>query len=307
MGLEDYGREIKTTVHKHVGISVGVGIGPTKTLAKLANYAAKHYPATHGVVALPERHRQRTLMSLVTTEDIWGIGSKLSKRLARLGIYTALDFADAPSSLIRQQGSVMLERTQAELNGETCFTLELEPPAQQQIICSRSFSQRITELEPMRQAVCKYVTRAAEKLRGEKRWAKKISVFMRTSAFNQQEPFYSNTASHTLCNPSDDTRDLIHAAMNLVDTLWKPGYRYAKAGVLLSDFHAPGTVQMDLFKPVVEKPKSRLLMATMDRINRSALGPIFFAREGTQQPWKMQRQRLSPSYTTRWRDLPLVR
>lgn len=306
-GLEAYGRDVKHTVHKHVGITVGVGIGPTKTLAKLANYAAKHYSATRGVVELSDRSRQRKLMSLVKTEEVWGIGSKLSKRLTGLGIHTALDFADARPSLIRKHGSVVLQRTQAELNGEACQSLELQAPTKQQIVCSRSFSQRITDLDSMRQTVCQYTTRAAEKLRGERQWAKRVLVFMRTSGFAQQEPYYSNSASTHLCYPSDDTRDLIHAAMSLVDAIWKPGYRYSKAGIMLADFHEPGSVQMDLFEPDVARPKSRSLMATLDKINHSGLGSIFFARQGIQQPWKMQRQLLSPSYTTHWKDLPVVR
>jgi len=159
----------------------------------------------------------------------------------------------------------------------------------------------------MREAICQYTSRAAEKLRVEQRLAKQVTVFIRTSGFNQNEPYYSQSASIRLSYPTDDTRDLIAPAVQLTNALWKPHYRYAKAGVLLSDFHEPNTVQLDLFESPPLRRHSKALMSTLDQVNHSGLGTLFFAGEGIQKPWRMKRERLSPRYTTCWKQIPTVR
>ncbi|MBE0508430.1 MAG: translesion error-prone DNA polymerase V subunit UmuC [Marinospirillum sp.] len=306
MALDAFGLQVRQQVYQWTGITVCVGIAPTKTLAKLANHAAKSYPATGGVVDLTSPVRQRKLMALLPVNEVWGIGRKLTQRLEALGIKTVLQLADADPQWIKRNFSVVVERTVRELNGQSCLDLEPEAPAKQQIICSRSFGERITDFQSMREAISLYATRGAEKLRAENRRAKLISVFIRTNPHNPREPFYSNAANIDLIEPSDDTRRLLEVAHTGLKAIWKDGYRYMKGGIVLSDFYAPGTYQQQLFDDAPQKPHSQKLMDSLDQIHKRGLGKLFFAAQGTRQGWSMKRELLSPAYTTRWSDLPRV-
>ncbi|TVL08775.1 DNA polymerase V subunit UmuC [Shewanella algae] len=307
ISLVEFGQQVRERIGHWIGITVCVGIAPTKTLAKLANHAAKKYPATQGVVDLTNPDRQRRLLALVPVDDVWGVGRRLSKRLNALGITTALDLANASPRAIRDQFSVVLERTVRELNGESCIELEEIPPTKKQIVCSRSFGAKVTQFELLREAVCEYATRATEKLRKEQQQAKVMTVFIRTSPFKDNEPQYSNSASGELLIPSCDTRDFIELANHLLKRIWKDGFRYAKAGVMLSDFCDPGMFQPGLFDDVSTRSNSQQLMSVLDSINQSGAGKVFFAGQGTKKDWSMKREHLSPAYTTRWDQLPRVK
>ena len=307
ISLVEFGQQVRERIGHWIGITVCVGIAPTKTLAKLANHAAKKYPATQGVVDLTNPDRQRRLLALVPVDDVWGVGKRLSKRLNALGITTALDLANASPRAIREQFSVVLERTVRELNGESCIELEEIPPTKKQIVCSRSFGVKVTQFELLREAVCEYATRATEKLRKEQQQAKVLTVFIRTSPFKDNEPQYSNSASGELLIPSCDTRDFIELANHLLKRIWKDGFRYAKAGVMLSDFYDPGMFQPGLFDDISTRSNSQQLMSVLDTINQSGAGKVFFAGQGTKKDWSMKREHLSPAYTTRWDQLPRVR
>nr|AAM08023.1 RumB [Providencia rettgeri]ALN43741.1 RumB [Proteus mirabilis]ASF20367.1 RumB [Proteus mirabilis]WAB21918.1 RumB [Proteus mirabilis]WAB22066.1 RumB [Proteus mirabilis] len=307
ISLVEFGQQVRERIGHWIGISVCVGIAPTKTLAKLANHAAKKYPATQGVVDLTNPDRQRRLLALVPVDDVWGVGRRLSKRLNALGITTALDLANASPRAIRDQFSVVLERTVRELNGESCIELEEIPPTKKQIVCSRSFGVKVTHFEFLREAICEYATRATEKLRKEQQQAKVMTVFIRTSPFKDNEPQYSNSASGELLIPSCDTRDFIELANHLLKRIWKDGFRYAKAGVMLSDFYDPGMFQPGLFDDVSTRSNSQQLMSVLDTINQSGAGKVFFAGQGTKKDWSMKREHLSPAYTTRWDQLPRVK
>ncbi|GAC06635.1 protein impB [Paraglaciecola agarilytica NO2] len=307
ISLVEFGQQVRERIGHWIGITVCVGIAPTKTLAKLANHAAKKYPATQGVVDLTNPDRQRRLLALVPVDDVWGVGRRLSKRLNALGITTALDLANASPRAIRDQFSAVLERTVRELNGESCIELEEIPPTKKQIVCSRSFGVKVTQFELLREAVCEYVTRATEKLRKEQQQAKVMTVFIRTSPFKDNEPQYSNSASGELLTPSCDTRDFIELANHLLKRIWKDGFRYAKAGVMLSDFYDPGMFQPGLFDDVSTRSNSQQLMSVLDTINQSGAGKVFFAGQGTKKDWSMKREHLSPAYTTRWDQLPRVK
>ncbi|MFV8420004.1 translesion error-prone DNA polymerase V subunit UmuC [Vibrio parahaemolyticus] len=307
ISLVEFGQQVRERIGHWIGITVCVGIAPTKTLAKLANHAAKKYPATQGVVDLTNPDRQRRLLALVPVDDVWGVGRRLSKRLNALGITTALDLANASPRAIRDQFSVVLERTVRELNGESCIELEEIPPTKKQIVCSRSFGVKVTHFELLREAVCEYATRATEKLRKEQQQAKVMTVFIRTSPFKDNEPQYSNSASGELLIPSCDTRDFIELASHLLKRIWKDGFRYAKAGVMLSDFYDPGMFQPGLFDDVSTRSNSQQLMSVLDTINQSGAGKVFFAGQGTKKDWSMKREHLSPAYTTRWDQLPRVK
>ncbi|CQJ65241.1 translesion error-prone DNA polymerase V subunit UmuC [Yersinia enterocolitica] len=301
--LASYGKRVRDTVFQQTGLLSGIGIGQTLTLAKLANHGAKKWPATGGVVDLSDRERQRKLMALLPVEDVWGIGRQLSIKLKTMGIETALQLADANLQLIKKTLGVVVERTVRELNGTPCISIDALP-AKQQIICSRSFGERITTLQDMRQAVCQYAERAAEKLRQERQYCRYISVFIRTSPYSN-EPFYSNNANHRLMLATQDTRDIVAASMRALDHIWRDGYRYQKAGIILNDFCSrPG--QIDMFDEQPPRVNSEQLMNVIDRINKEGIGKVWFAGQGIDKGWKMKREMLSPAYTTRWGDLPKV-
>ncbi|MFE8103080.1 translesion error-prone DNA polymerase V subunit UmuC [Brenneria goodwinii] len=305
--LDTFGRQIRSQVLKNTGLTVGVGIAPTKTLAKLANLAAKTWRKTGGVVDLSDSNRQRKLLSLVPVHEIWGVGRRISKKLELMGMKTALQLADCSLWVIRKHFNVVLERTVRELRGESCLEFDEFAPTKQQIICSRSFGQRITQYSDMHQAVCAYAERAAEKLRAERQYCCVISVFMRTSPHAANEAFYGPQASGRLTTPSNDTRDIIRVAINALDRIWKAGFRYMKAGVMLSDFFSQGVAQLNLFDEYQPQPNSNALMQVIDRINHSGRGAVWFAGQGIQKNWAMKREMLSPGYTTRYSDLPIVK
>ena len=307
MTLDEFGHQVRKRIFQYTGLTVGVGIAPTKTLAKLANRAAKKWPATGGVVDLSSPVRQRKLLAALPVSDVWGVGRRIGKKLDLLGIKTALHLADSSLWVLRKHVNVVLERTARELRGEKCLGLEEYIPAKQQIICSRSFGYRITQYDEMRQAICTYAGRASEKLRQEKQFCCLISVFIRTSPHAEGEPYYGSQAATALTIPTHDTRDIIRAAIDALDRIWQPGCRYMKAGVMLADFYSSGVAQLDLFNPQTLKANSAELMAVVDRINRKGRGRIWFAGQGSEKPWAMKREMLSPGYTTRFSELPWVK
>jgi DNA polymerase V len=307
LSLEAFGHQMRTEVLKNTGLNVGVGIAPTKTLAKLANYAAKRWASTGGVVDLSGRERQRKLLAKVPVEEVWGVGRRITKKLNAMGITTALELAEASSWVIRKHFNVVLERTARELRGEPCLDLEEFTPTKQQIICSRSFGHRITQYEEMHQAICAYAERAAEKLRGEHQYCRFISVFVRTSPHADNEIYYGNQASVTLMTPTNDSRDIIRAATEALGRIWLDGYRYMKAGVMLADFFSSGVAQLNLFDDNRLRANSAALMEMMDSVNHSGKGKIWFAGQGIEKSWAMKREMLSPAYTTRYADLPVAK
>ncbi|HCY3433174.1 TPA: Y-family DNA polymerase [Klebsiella variicola] len=307
--LTDFGREIRETVLRRTHLTVGVGIAQTKTLAKLANHAAKQWQRqTGGVVDLSNLERQRKLMALLPVDEVWGVGRRISKKLEAMGIKTVLQLADTDIRFIRKHFNVVLERTVRELRGEPCLGLEEFAPVKQEIVCSRSFGGRITEYHEMRQAICSYASRAAEKLRGEHQYCRFISAFIKTSPFALNEPYYGNSASVKLLTPTQDSRDIITAATKCLDVIWRDGHRYQKAGVMLGDFYSQGVAQLNLFDDNAPRKNSEKLMEVLDHLNaKDGRGTLYFAGQGIQTAWQMKREMLSPRYTTRYSDLLSVR
>ncbi|HBT4795170.1 TPA: Y-family DNA polymerase [Klebsiella quasipneumoniae subsp. similipneumoniae] len=303
--LTDFGREIRETVLRRTHLTVGVGIAQTKTLAKLANHAAKQWQRqTGGVVDLSNLERQRKLMALLPVDEVWGVGRRISKKLEAMGIKTVLQLADTDIRFIRKHFNVVLERTVRELRGEPCLGLEEFAPVKQEIVCSRSFGGRITEYHEMRQAICSYASRAAEKLRGEHQYCRFISAFVKTSPFALNEPYYGNSASVKLLTPTQDSRDIITAATKCLDVIWRDGHRYQKAGVMLGDFYSQGVAQLNLFDDNAPRKNSEKLMEVLDHFNaKDGRGTVYFAGQGIQTAWQMKREMLSPRYTTRYSDL----
>lgn len=309
--LTKFGKQVKSTVFDWTGIHVCVGIAPSKTLAKLANHAAKKWTKTNGIVDLTDRTRQRKLMALLPVSEVWGIGGRISKRLSEMGIHTALQLADAPEKQIRKQFSVVVERTVRELNGESCLSLVEVESKKREIVSSRSFSERIIDRTQMLEAVSEYTHRACEKLRAQQTKAKQLTVFLRTSPFSdhQTDPYYSNSINGQLIHPSSDTRDFLHLASELMSKIWKDGYRYAKSGVMLTDFYDNDITQFDLFGETSPTTfGNSKLMSVIDQINQQhRKNSIFFAIKGTNQDWSMKRNLLSPAYTTNWSELVVVK
>ena len=303
--LEKLGNQIKQMVNKNVGVPVSVGMAPSKTLSKLANYAAKKYPATGGVVDLTDPIRQKRLMDIVPVGEVWGVGRRIGKRLENMGIQTAGQLSQMDLKVARQKFSIVLERTVRELNGESCIALEDAPSPRQQVICSRSFGTKMTEREPLREAIAEFTTRGAEKLRKEKLRACVLSVFARTSP-HTNDPQYSNTATGTLI-ASSDSRELLKLAGELFDQIWREGYRYAKAGIMLTDLSPEDQQQLSLLEKPKDTETSDRLMKAIDTINHGTGGKVWFGSQRAEKDWFMKRARLSPAYTTRWEDLPIVK
>ncbi|OON41445.1 DNA polymerase V subunit UmuC [Izhakiella australiensis] len=307
MPLAAFGQQMRSQVRINTGLAVGVGIAQTKTLAKLANYAAKRWPARNGVVDLSDNNLRQRLLVRVPVGDVWGVGKRLAGRLNLMGINSARDLADSSPWVIKKHFNVVLERTARELRGEPCLEMEEFAPIKQQIVCSRSFGHRITHYTDMHQAVCAYAERAAEKLRRERQFCRFISVFLRTSPHAEGESYYGNQAATTLMTPTNDTRDIIGAATDSLDRIWRDGHRYMKAGVMLADFFSNGVAQLNLFDENAPRADSAALMKAIDSINTSGKGKVWFAGQGIEKAWAMKREMLSPAWTTRYSDLPIAK
>ncbi|MFQ2680652.1 translesion error-prone DNA polymerase V subunit UmuC [Aeromonas caviae] len=305
--LVAYGRHVRERVQQWTGLTVGVGIGPTKTLAKLANYAAKKWPATGGVVDLRDEVRRARLMAITPVDEIWGIGRRLTAKLEAQGIKTVVDLVTADPKALRRRYGVVVERTVQELRGIPCAELEQEAQAKQQIICSRSFGERITQIGPMHQALAGYMERAAEKLRGEGMRCGHVTLFIRTSPFSDREPYYGNQVGTKLAMPTHDTRALLALIPELLPRIWRDEQRFQKGGVMLADFTPTNMQQGDLFAAEQQSPRSEALMHVIDKINQGRLGKVYFAARGRDtREWIMKREQLSPRYTTAVDELPVV-
>jgi DNA polymerase V len=307
--LIKYGQQMCKRILKWTGLPVCVGIGATKTLAKLANHCAKKRPVFNGVCnfnAMSDGELD-VLLSQIEVGEIWGVGSRLAPRLQALGLNSVLDLKRANPERLRQQFSVVMEKTIRELNGTVCIELEEIAPAKKQIMSSRSFGQPVRDYASLAESITLYISRAAEKLRRQQSFAGSIYVFIRTSPFRPDDPFYSNGLTIPLPSPTDDTRQLVSIALWGLRQIYKPNYNYAKAGVMLGELVPSQGVQGDLFSQMKANPKSAVLMSTMDNINRKmGKESIKLASEGFRRPWKMRQENKSPSYTTSWSDLPVT-
>jgi len=312
--LTAYGHEIKNTVKQQLGLPVAVGVGSSKTLAKAANHCAKKYDALNDVLVISDlsEAEQNYFLSNMCVQDVWGIGSRWAKRLNSFGIHNALQLKQTSSKKIRKHFNVLLEKTVHELNGIPCQNLELITPDKQEIVSSRAFSTMITDYASMQQAVARYISRAAEKLRKQNGVCKQISVGITTNPFKHNSPQYNNWASTSLIYPSQHTGHLIERGRCCLKRIWKQGYEYKKAFVMLSDISEQRVIQYDLFaaKPKYSNnPKSDSLMKVLDQINaRMGRGTCRLATEGvdTLINWPMKRYKQSPRYTTSWNELPVA-
>jgi len=305
-----YGQRIRKTILRQTGIPVCVGMGPTKTLAKLANFAAKKWQKTAGVLDITDLTRRERLMKIVPVGEVWGIGRQTTKRLNQLGIQTVWDLASQSPKTIQAQFNVVVARTVMELNGIGCLDLEEVAPDKQQIVCSRSFSRKLTTLDELKRALSEYCTRAAEKLRRQQSVTGCVSIFIRTNPFAVQDPQYQRSATVKLDAATQDTRTIIRVALNGLKAIYKPGFAYQKCGVQLGAIRpAALPAQSDLFDVTAgaSPADSAVLMRTIDQINQRFPKAVSIASSGFDKSWKPKAEQLSPRYTTDWRELVTVR
>ncbi len=306
------GRALRERVRRWVGLPVCVGMGPSKTLAKLCNHFAKKRPEYDGVcdwesLSAVEQHR---LLAETPVSALWGIGRRLGNRLEAMAVRTVAEFRAQDPGAIREHFGVTVARTQAELHGTSCLSLvEIQPP-KQQIVSSRSFGRPVRSKASLREALTLYTTRAAEKLRREGQLAALVQVFVRTNPFRNQDPQYGRSVSIALRQATDDTGQLLAGALRGLDEIYREGFAYAKAGIMLSELRPRSLQCTDLFGSDRDRERREQLMGTLDAINRRyGKGTLGLGIAGLQSPrnWTMRRGNKSPSYTTCWAELPIVK
>lgn len=336
--------QVRRRVLQWTGLPTCIGIGPTKTLAKLANHIAKTVERKPGVYPdhitghgadgglaqvchlglLSEVERNRLFERTEVTE-VWGVGPRIGKQLTDAGVHTVLDLVNLDLATVARRWSVVLERTVRELKGQPCIALDHEPPARQQIACTRSFGHPVTDQFELEQAVTEFVSRAAEKLRKQGHRAGALLTFVRTSPFRKQDEQYSASMVYPLIRPTADSTQLVKAALANLQRLYRPGFNYAKAGVMLMDLSPDSHEQMELgdwgmdlnetsatCTPSASHEQERArMMVAMDSLNqRYGKGTVKVASAGaSQRPgnWQMKQARRTPRYTTCWGELAMVR
>lgn len=312
--------EIRSRILQWIGIPCGVGIGTTKTRAKLANHIAKtaerkpgSYPVELARIcnleALPASDVD-AILAATDVSEVWGVGRQISKQLKAIGVHTVLDLTHLSPTMVKNRWSVVLERTVRELQGEPCIALEEMPSPKQQIACTRSFGQPISTLPPLVQAVSNFASRAAEKLREQNSVAAQVLVFAHTSPF-RDGPQFSRQTVIRLMRPTSDTRLLIKAASDGITSIYCRGYQLIKAGVMLLDISPASRQQGDLDFGNDNSPDKVKLMATMDALNqrfgRGTVGIVSGGLPKSSRVWTMKQERMSPHFTTSWSELPVAK
>jgi len=326
------GRDMRAAVLKEIGIPTSIGFGATKTLAKLANHIGKtadrkpgSYPAQLAQVCDFSRLSQQELDALFgATEvgNVWGVGKRITEKLQAGGIRTVLDLMRADPATLRAQFSVTLEKTLLELRGTPCMEIDDDPAPRQQILVSRSFGTPITDMDGIIEAASEFASRAAERLRGQGSVAGAIGVFFSTSPFRQNDRQHNVHVTIPLIRPSADSAVLVTVAAAAVRREFRPGFKYAKAGAVLSDLRPVGQEQgeLDLFSGIEAEETSGAdrnrakLMSAMDALNHRfgrdsvRLGSTSVASSGADlRVWATKQERRSPRCTTRWAEIPVVR
>ncbi|GHV52146.1 umuC protein [Deltaproteobacteria bacterium] len=306
VNADEIARAMRETVHKWTGITVSVGVGTTKTLAKLAGEIAKK---ENGLCRLDaESEETERLLAQTPVGDVWGIGKRLTDKLRLRSIRSAKDLRDAPEGMIRKLLSVTGLHTALELRGIARMNPSETPTPRRTLVSSRSFGQRVTEKEYLAEALAMHASHAGERLRKEKLETCGLAVHIRTARYGEG-PFYDETVEVTLPLPTANTRDLIRATRDGLETAFRPGYSYAKAGIMLFDLAPRASGQgnfMELLVPEEKKRRDKKLMMALDGANRKfGRGALRFAAEGAPDaPWQAQHNRRSPRWTTAWDELP---
>lgn len=305
--LRDTSYQMREQVMQWTGIPVCVGIGPTKTLAKLANHIAKKHPRSKGIFNYNDltEAQQTRLLSQIAVDEVWGIGLRLSKRLTAHQIHTVQDLRAAHTPTLRAEFGVVVEKTQRELQGIACVDLQDHVPAKQQILSSRSFGKPVTELAVLQDALSVFSATASEKLRAQNSHAGLIQVYLRTNWFREDQKQYCPSMAVPLPMPTNDSLVINRWVQHIAELLWRDGYKYKKAGIMLGDISHIRVLQADLLEPVVTSDTK--LMRAIDGLNsRFGRGTIKVSSAGLHAEWGMRQERKSPSYTTDWDAVPAV-
>ena len=303
--LTEYGQQICLKVKAWTGIPISIGIAPTKTLAKLANRLAKKGFLKQGAV-LDWRTLESpdAVLKTVALDDLWGISSRLMKKLQSAGIQHALDLRNADPRIMRKQFGVVMERMVCELRGVSCIPLEEMPAPKKQIMTSRSFGTRLTDYGDLQAAITHFASRAGEKLRHQQLSTQALTVFIETSRFDAVGSQYANAATTEFELPTSDTRQLIHASHRGLTRIYKPGLSYQRAGILLPDLLPAGVAQTTLFDSSNGSGRSVQLMTALDNINQKlGKNSICYGSEMISDRWHMRQKYKSPSFTTKWQEL----
>ncbi|MBF0382294.1 MAG: Y-family DNA polymerase [Magnetococcales bacterium] len=307
LGLEEHCHKIKKTVRRNTGIPVSIGIGPSKTLAKIANRLAKKNPRTRGVLDISEPRFNKKALEMLRAGDVWGVGSRWARKLEDYGIYTAAQLRDADIRWIEKKFNVVMGRTVLELRGIPSIGFAEPPKSSQSITSSRSFGKKVTAISQLKEAVASYTAKAAEKLRARGLLTNVISVFITTSRFSPADSQYQNSASITLPEATSDSTMLIHYAFIILDTIYREGYRYHKAGIMLLDVVPIRGHQPSLFGDSKKQAKNSRLMKTIDLLNKKmGSNTVRFGAQGIKHEWRMRRERKSAAYTTCWKEIPVI-
>jgi DNA polymerase V len=314
LALEDwqgaeFARELRARVRQWTGIPVSIGIGPTKTLAKIANRLAKKTPELGGVLDLETVRDIDELLARVPCGDIWGIGKRLAVRLAAGGIRTACDLKHGEAAWVRKILGVVGERILRELQGVSCLALEEVPVPKKGIASAKSFGRPVESLRELEEALATYTARAAEKLRSGRLLARQVHVFVATNPFSARQPQYSAGAQTALVRPSNHSPDLIAAALELLREIYRPGHQYKKTGVFVTELIAESDLQPDLFEaPAETVGRVRELDRIVDGLNRKlGRNAIRYGSMGVKSRWAMRQERRSQKFTTRWDELPVAK
>ncbi|KQC08310.1 MAG: hypothetical protein APR54_00495 [Candidatus Cloacimonas sp. SDB] len=306
MDLTEYGRKIRETVWQWTGLPVSVGIGPTKTLAKVANRFAKKHSYAQGVFDISQHPDRRKILEWVEVEDIWGVGRQYARMLRRNGIKNAYQLSQTPDKWVQKKMTIVGLRTAKELRGISCIDLEEDIDPKKEIVSSKSFGAPVTDLQGLMEATATYCLRAVEKLREENQVASQLTVFLTTNRF-KNEPQYANYGTARFPVPSAYTPDFIRASQNILKKIFRAGYKYKKSGVMISDIIHESRAPLDIFQSCYLDDKRKIIMDCMDAVNRKmGNGKLTYAAAGIRCPWKMKREILTPCYTTSWKHIPTV-
>jgi len=305
--LREASYAIRERVVKWTGIPVCVGIGPTKTLAKLANHVAKKHPRSQGVFnynALTIEQKTKVLQR-IPVEEVWGVGRRLTQKLAHHGVQTAHDLRQAHVPTLRAEFGVVMEKIQRELQEVPCIELQEIQPERQQIISSRSFGSMVTDLLVLQDAMSTFVANACAKLRSQNSHAAVIQVFLQTNRFRKDLPQYMPSLAVPLPTPTNDSLEVNRWAAYLCERMFKQGYHYKKAGIMLSEISPVTQRQGDLLEP--DEPTNNRLMLALDALNqRFGRGAVKVSTQGAFSEWQMRQERKSPNYTTDWDEVPVA-
>ena len=302
--MEDLGKEIRSIVLKWTGIPTSIGIAKTKTLSKVANHIAKKKQS--GVVSLIEVKNIDPILEKVEINDIWGVGKQLTKFYHKNGIYNAKQLKNKSNTWIKKSSNVLGSRTAMELRGISCIGLETTSAKRKSCIVSRSFGKRVEDFQELREAIASYSLNASEKIRSEALVAKSITIFIRTSPFQNRYGFYSNSKTINFPIATNNSIEVVKAAVSALETIFKNGYRYQKAGVLLSHLSNSNNGK-NLFSSTRDE-KINILMKSIDNTNyRYGRSTLSLASAGVHKKWNMRRQHSSKIDTADFYCLPTIK